>query len=183
MIKSHSLLAKLLIAAPLISPLACAPVPQMTLEETAMVRRAIIGMAPQFMDAVSRGDAAAVAMYYTEEARLLPPNSDAVVGMEAIQAFFQESFEAGVTDFQLMPAAVKVMGDVAYERGEFQLTIQPEMGEPIMDRGKYVSIWKSVMGEWKIDIGIWNTSMPLPEPQPMMPEAMPEAMPQEMPEE
>ena len=167
MIKSHPVLTKLIITAPLLSLLACAQAPKMTMEEMAMIGLEMQALDQQFAADIDRGDAAAAAALYTEDARLLPPNSDAVVGREAIQAFFQQSLiDAGVRDIEFMQAEVHVMGKMAYDRGEIQLTVQPEMGEPMMDKSKYVCTWTRVNGEWKIDICIWNSSMPLPEPMP-----------------
>ena len=38
-------------------------------------------------------------------------------------------------------------------------------GEAISDSGKYVRIWKRVTGTWKVDVLIFNTSLPLPAPE------------------
>jgi len=45
---------------------------------------------------------------------------------------------------------------------KYTLTIQPEEGDAISDNGKYVEIWKRENGSWKMDVDIWNSSVPLP---------------------
>lgn len=131
-------------------------------EDTSEVRQAIEAINKQLADAVNRGEAAAVAALYTEEARVLPPNGPTLVGQEAIQNFFQSNIDAGVSDFKITTLEVGVARDLAYEIGEYALTIQPEEGEAIRDQGKYVVVWKRENGEWKLDVDIFNSSMPLP---------------------
>lgn len=151
-------LATLLLTMPVLLFVSCETAPQ----DSAEVRQAIEAVNTQFADAVRRGDAAAVAALYTEEARLLPPNGQTLVGSEAIQNFFQSNIDAGLSDLQLTILEVGVARDLAYEIGQYALTIQPEEGEAIRDQGKYVVVWKRENGEWKLDVDIWNSSVPLP---------------------
>ncbi len=151
-------LATFLLTLPVLLFVSCERAP----EDTAEVRQAIEAINKQFADAVKRGDAAAVAALYTEDARLLPPNGPTLVGREAIQNFFQSNIDAGVSDLQLTILEVGVVRDLAYEIGQYALTIQPEEGEALRDQGKYVVIWKRENGEWKLDVDIFNSSMPLP---------------------
>ncbi len=151
-------LATFLLTLPVLLFVSCEKAP----EDTAEVRQAIEAINKQFADAVKRGDAAAVAALYTEDARLLPPNGPTLVGREAIQNFFQSNIDAGVSDLQLTILEVGVVRDLAYEIGQYALTIQPEEGEALRDQGKYVVIWKRENGEWKLDVDIFNSSMPLP---------------------
>ncbi|MCH8289164.1 MAG: hypothetical protein IID12_08680, partial [Candidatus Marinimicrobia bacterium] len=40
-----------------------------------------------------------------------------------------------------------------------------EEGEAISDNGKFVDLWKRENGTWKIDVNIFNSSVPLPAPE------------------
>ncbi len=42
---------------------------------------------------------------------------------------------------------------------------KPEEGEAISDSGKFVTIWKRENGSWKVDVDIFNSSLPLPAPE------------------
>ena len=119
----------------------------------------------QFTDAFNQGDAAAVAALYTEEAKRLPPNRPMVVGRESIQAFVQTTLDAGAGDLQTTGIELSVHGNMAHDVGEYTLTIQPDEGEAISDSGKYVVILKRENGTWKLDVDIWNSSLPLPTPE------------------
>ena len=148
----------LMLAVPFLVSCTTAPPPDTTAEDSQAVRAA----SKQWVDAFNRGDAAAVAALYTEEAKRLPPNSPMIVGRENIQAFIQAANDAGAGDLQATIIELHVNGDMAYEVGKYTLTIQPEEGDAISDNGKYVEIWTRVNGSWKMDVDIWNSSLPLP---------------------
>jgi uncharacterized protein (TIGR02246 family) len=114
-----------------------------------------------FMEAFKRGDAAGVAALYTEEGRALPPNAETVVGRQAIQAMWQGAMDMGVKEAKLETVDLMAMGEkTACDIGKYTLKIQPEEGVTVTDTGKYVVIWKHDGESWKLDVDIWNTSLP-----------------------
>ena len=151
-------LATFLLTLPMLLFVSCESAP----EDTAEVWQAIEAITEQYADAFKRGDAAAIAALYTEEAKVLPPNGPTIVGREAILNFYQGAIDAcDCNDFQLTTLEVGVARDLAYEIGEYA-TIHPVEGETIRRQGKYVYIWKRENGEWKLDVDIFNSSPPLP---------------------
>ena len=163
MIHNHPILYLLVLtlAVPFLVSCTTAPPPDTTAEDSQAIRAAT----KQFVDAINRGDAAAVAAHYTEEAKRLPPNRQMIVGRESIQAHYQGIFDAGVSDLQLTVIDLHVNGDMAHVVGKYTVTIQPDEGEAISDNGKYVDIWKRENGSWKLDVVIFNSSIPLPVPE------------------
>ena len=133
--------------------------------DVAQVRGLIEEANLKFGEAVRQGDAAALATLYTEDATLLPPNSEMIKGRQGIEVFWQATGEMGVTDAVLTTVDVMGAGDLAYEIGKYTITIQPEGQEPVEDMGKYVVVWKlQADGSWKLHVDIWNSSMPPPQP-------------------
>lgn len=129
--------------------------------DMAQVRQAIEEANVKFGEAVRLGDAAALAALYTEDAKLLPPNSEMILGKEGIGAFWAGGLRMGIKDVILTTVEVLGMGDIVCEIGKYDLTIQPEGQEAIKDSGKYLVIWKQASdGSWKLHADIWNTSMP-----------------------
>ncbi len=163
MIHNHPILylLVLMLAVPFLVSCTTAPPPDTTAEDTQAIKAA----SAQWLDAFNQGDAAALAAFYTEEAKLLEPNSPLTVGRENIQAIFQGFFDTGALELQLPEIELSVNGDMAHRVGKYTLTIMPEEGDAIIDNGKYVEIWKRVNGSWKIDVDIWNSSLPLPAPE------------------
>jgi len=112
-----------------------------------------------FMAAFASSDAEALAALYTQDGRLLPPNSDVVAGTAAIQGFWQNVMEAGVARAQLTTEEAQGFDDTAYEVGRYGL--YDSAGNTI-DEGKYIVIWRKTEDGWRLHRDIWNSSMPVP---------------------
>ncbi len=127
----------------------------------------------RFVEAFSRGDAAAIAALFTEDAVVLPPDNPMVSGSKAIQGFLTGLLTAGARRLSLDTLDVHETADGAIERGAFSLTMQPE-GRPASElEGKYVVIWKRQPdGSCKLAVDIFNfngpkaASSPAPFPAP-----------------
>ena len=94
----------------------------MTQSPAIEIRTAIAAPIEQFMGTFSRGDAAGAAAIYTEDAPVLPPNSDVVSGKQAIQTLWQGAMNMGVKAVNLETVEAEKYGNTAYEVG--RLTLQ-----------------------------------------------------------
>jgi ketosteroid isomerase-like protein len=109
------------------------------------------------MDAIKRGDAAQVASYFTESARALWPNSEMVIGRQAIQARIQRGMDNGWKEVQLEILELERLGDkAAIEIGKYVSKTETESGTVVEDTGNYVVIWKHDGESWKLDVDITN---------------------------
>lgn len=111
----------------------------------------------QFMRHFADHDARALAELYTEEAQLLPPNSEFVTGKPAINGFWQALFEMGIRKAQLEIVEVEQCGETAIEVSHYTM-FGP--ADQILDEGKYIVIWKQEDGQWKLHRDIFNSSLP-----------------------
>jgi uncharacterized protein (TIGR02246 family) len=111
----------------------------------------------QFVSALKRGDAAAMANLYTSAAQLLPANSDFVRGTAAIRTFWQSVVDMGLKGASLETIEVEGHGDTAIEVGRYRLLAADDA---VADQGKYVVVWKNDNGTWKLHRDIWTTSQP-----------------------
>ena len=125
--------------------------------ESADPRSTIEAANERFISAYNQGSAAGVAALYTEDAQLLPPNSEVVEGREAIQGVWQGMIDSGIQRVQLDISEVSGMGDTLYEVSNYTLY---GADEEMLGRGKYIIIWKQEDGEWRIHRDIFNSSMP-----------------------
>ena len=123
---------------------------------------ALSKIAADFGAAVSAGDAAKVASYYTADATFMAPNEPAVPRRANIQALFQKQMDAGSTSHKLQPSESRISGDLAFEAGRYTFGIKPKTGTPIADNGKYVIVLKKEGTGWKISHDIFNSDMPPP---------------------
>lgn len=128
------------------------------------VRQAIEKANAKFVEAFSRGDAAAIAALYIEDAKLLPPNNPMVSGRQSIEEFWKGFIEMSVwREVILETVEVDYNGDLASEVGTYTLAFQPEGSQVIRDTGKYVVVWnRQTDGSWKLAVDTWNSNSPLP---------------------
>jgi ketosteroid isomerase-like protein len=110
----------------------------------------------KFIDAIKRGDSSAVASNYSQDAWILPPNSDVVKGNN-IPGFWGTFVRMGVKDLKLIIDDISGNEDQIAETGKYEIY---GAENKLLDKGKYVVVWKPVNGSWKMYRDIFNTSMP-----------------------
>ena len=129
------------------------------------VRAAIAAINKKFMEDVNRGNAAAGAAAYTDDAILMPPNHSPVEGKQAIEKYLAEiGPQLQASNFQLSILEVDVQGDTTIVRGTYSSSFTvPGTDAPMEDRGKTLNVWKrQADGSWKLHRDIWNSNMPIP---------------------
>jgi ketosteroid isomerase-like protein len=105
----------------------------------------------------------------TQDAVEMPPNEPATVGRAAIRHRYASWFEVGAetSEFTLTSVDIDGMDGLAYDRGTWTWTgIPPGMTELITDTGKYLGIARRQEdGTWLWTAVIWNSDLPLPQPE------------------
>jgi ketosteroid isomerase-like protein len=105
----------------------------------------------QFVDAFNKQDAAGVTALFHEDGKLLPAGKPMITGTEAIQAYWQGSFDAGLSGIKKTSIEYVVSEDLAVETSSYVITFK-EM--EIL--GKDTLVWRrGDDGEWKISTDIW----------------------------
>ena len=128
----------------------------MTTENTD-IHSAIRAAQDSFESTFGRGDAAGIANLYTENGELLPTGSDFVKGKQAIQEFWQGVLDMGIKNAKLDIVEVEQHGNSAVEVGQYTLS---SADDQVMDKGKYIIIWRHDDSKWKLHYDIWNSSLP-----------------------
>lgn len=104
-----------------------------------------------------QGDSQGMSGLYTEDGMLLPTGSEPVRGKPDIQAFWQGAMDMGIKGLGLEIVELEDHGSTAIEVGNYTLTSE---GGEVIDRGKYVVVWKQEDGNWKLHRDIWNSNTP-----------------------
>jgi len=89
-----------------------------------------------------------------EDARILRPNVNPVIGKEAALVLW--SSYAGTLSWQPARADISVSGDLGYAYGTFEL----KKSATVVERGSYVRVWKKITGAWRIVVDVSS-----PDPQ------------------
>jgi ketosteroid isomerase-like protein len=108
----------------------------------------------KWIEFFNKGDFAAIASLYTNDATAFPPSSPMVKGNAAIGAMWKGMAEQA-TDPKLTTLQVKPLGSTAAEEiGTFSLKTKEPTPKEVT--GKYVVIWEKVGSDWKLATDIWN---------------------------
>jgi uncharacterized protein (TIGR02246 family) len=120
--------------------------------------QAIEEMSADRAEAFRNGDAAGIAVHFTENGILMAPGSPAKQGRESVQEYYQSIFDEYETDLHSFYEEVEVSGDLAFGRGVAEVTaISHETGDTLASTSKYINILKRQSdGTWKTTHDIWN---------------------------
>lgn len=111
-----------------------------------------------FMETYKNMDTAGMAALYTADAKLISPVSETVEGRENLASFWQAIMDMGITEITLYTGDVERYGKALIEVSIAEL--HGEDGE-LIDKAKYIAIWKQERGTWKIYLDMFNSSMTL----------------------
>jgi uncharacterized protein (TIGR02246 family) len=147
----------------LVSFSACAPTANQSAAaaDTSKDQTAIATTRANFQAAMNAGDAAKVASFYTADGIQMPDNRRVVVGRDAIQKAMTDELSQYTEMLTLTPEETKVMGDWAYDRGQFMMHVMPKSGTGTMtmEDGKYlVLLQKQPDGTWQIARDMSNSN-------------------------
>lgn len=124
-------------------------------------RKAIESANQDFIVALKKNDAKAIADTFEPDAVLLPPGADAVHGREAIARFFADfTAHAVIDETSSITLDVAVAASTAYETGLYTMTTHVGGAAPFADHGKYLCVWKRDSdGRWRVARDISNSSI------------------------
>ena len=126
--------------------------------DLAQAQAAIEASNIDFMAKAKRGDVAALAMRYTEDAAFLVPNMPAVEGRKNIEGLLKGLLSV-VSELNLSLVDLEGDADMLVEKGLYNT--KDKAGQPL-DEGKYIIVWKKVGDEWLIFRDMINTNLPMP---------------------
>jgi ketosteroid isomerase-like protein len=126
--------------------------------EAAAARTAIEASQARFVVHFNAGQGDSLAAHYTEDGRVMAPNTPVASGRQAIAASM--GMMGGAT-LVLTTESVAANGSLAVERGTYKIILTPPGATaPITDTGKYLVHWHKVGDTWlKVD-DIWNSDLP-----------------------
>jgi uncharacterized protein (TIGR02246 family) len=113
-------------------------------------------------DAVNRGDIENLATIYSEDAWLLPPNFEIVIGRDAIKDFFTARMSAGKFEMQIDIIQLDEYDSHAIEISKWVMISVDSVGNKKEDSGKSMVIWKKNDDQWLISRDMFSSSTAMP---------------------
>ena len=112
-----------------------------------------------FENYVSKGDSIGLATnVYTMDAKFMSPNNTSAEGRAAITTAVAGIFNAGITGIKLTSREIWGDEQSITEEGTFELNTKDGT---IVDKGKYLVLWKKEDGKWKLHRDMFNSNMPI----------------------
>jgi uncharacterized protein (TIGR02246 family) len=129
-------------------------------DDMAAVRRAIDAQNQAWAEATKAGDAAAIARIFADSGVELSLRAGKTwKGRAAIQELFTQMYQnPHATEVVVQTDQVILDGPTAIEYGHYRFTYPPKDGQPQVDSGHYVVVWrKQADGTWRI---LLDTGLP-----------------------
>ena len=111
--------------------------------------------------AFAAGDSGKAAAFYDESATVMVPGQSAAEGRDHIAREFMGLMALPGFAFTFTPDTVMVAksGEMAYENGDYSMTLNDRSGTPQVTKARYVVVWtKAADGTWKILIDAPTTT-------------------------
>jgi ketosteroid isomerase-like protein len=96
---------------------------------------------------------------FSPEGYLLSPNQEMVQGTKAIERTLENFTDRGYSDLRMETIRVDASGDMAAEIGRYTQSIRLGNGTTVVDRGKYLNVWRR-LGAWRIMTACWSSNLP-----------------------
>lgn len=107
-------------------------------------------------NAYTRGDVEACVAIYADDAEIISPDSPAVRGKQAIEAFFKDQVAREIS-FDTDSTLSIVRGDLAVEQGTYRVR-NVRIGENV-EYGEYLNVWRRGDGRWRVYRSMYNVMM------------------------
>ena len=106
--------------------------------------------------AFNRGDVAACAAVYSDDAEIIPEDGPVVRGHEAITAFFKDQVAREIS-FGTETSFNTARGDIGVEQGTYRIR-DVQRGIDV-EYGEYLNVWRKVNGQWHAFRSMYNVTM------------------------
>jgi ketosteroid isomerase-like protein len=118
------------------------------------VKTAIAESNKTYGDGFAKGDSSLFINKYTKDGCIMPANAPKLCGAAGVGGFFKGGVAMGVKGISLITDEVIGGPEVVVETGVYNLL--GDAGK-VLDKGKFVVVWKEEDGKWKMHRDIFTT--------------------------
>lgn len=130
----------------------------MTEQGLATVRDAFSNICKQFKKGFEQGDIDIISNLYSDDAKILPPNMGMLEKIESIKSFWKGVIDMGIKVYEPEFKEIEYSGELGFAVGNSTLYGD---AKNVLNKGKFLTVFKNIGGEWKIHRDIFNSSVPL----------------------
>jgi len=98
---------------------------------------------------------------YTDDAILLPPKGENVVGKSAIKSHYERLFSGSTIDLSIKVLEARADGNLGFVRGltKGAVTSQPGATRKVVN-DKFLGLVRCEAGQWRVSHLMWNPEIP-----------------------
>ena len=112
----------------------------------------------KFVEEAKKGDSNALAAHYSSDAWAMYDNSEPFKGTTAIASAWGGAMRMGMKEMKVTTVDVVGNAELLAETGMYEMY---GAGNKLLDKGKYIVVWKPENGGWKIYRDCGNSNMPM----------------------
>jgi uncharacterized protein (TIGR02246 family) len=120
----------------------------------------IRNLSQDFVTAFNTGNYDQAAEMFTPDGVLMLPRHETAYGKKSIELLLRQFAESGYENLRLETTRVEQSSDMAMETGRYTLAVRQANGTKIVDRGKYLKVWRR-LGAWLIVANCCSSNLPL----------------------
>jgi len=124
--------------------------PSNDVDESSPDVRAIVQIARDFSTLVAEGNLERVVGYYSPDVVYMSPGVPDAIGRDAVAKNWQALLSSYSVRVKVRVVEVKILGDYAYDRASFMLTLTPKSGgKKQQTGGRVFEVLRKEQGKWK----------------------------------
>jgi|SRR5579863_1025569 len=123
------------------------------------VESVIRGLTQDYVTSFNTGNFDQLAALFAPDGIIMAPQQDPAYGAKAVERLARQMRDAGYESLRAETLRVEHSGEMAMEIGRYTVAIQQADGTTVLDRGKYVKVWRR-LGAWMIVADCWNSNLP-----------------------
>lgn len=112
----------------------------------------------EFIDLFNKSDSVGLATMFTIDGKSMEPNGPSFNGRSKIQTHYAQVLKCGANKLGLSTTGVWGNEKMVAEEGEY--TFLDKDGK-LLDKGKYIVLWKVEDGKWKLFRDCYNSDWPV----------------------
>ena len=119
---------------------------------------ALVKIENDFMNAAAEHGSQGYMSYYADDAVEVPSGTAFLKGKAEIAKTmgFLDSPDNHIT-WSPVGAGMAASADLGYTYGTYEFTTKDKDGKPVVNKGKYATIWKKQNGSWKVALDMGNS--------------------------
>ena len=121
-------------------------------------KNAVAQQGQRFVEALKKGDTNMIGSLYASDAKIMDYGSPSITGTENIVGHYVTLLQDSITDMRFNTLGVWGNQSVIIEEGTLEVS---KTNGQVVDRGKYLVVWKKVDNEWKIFRDMYNSDGPI----------------------